>query len=111
MLDELGKTYVRAARAKGLPETLTRYRHALRNTLIPVVTVVGLQLGTLIGGAVITEAVFAWPGLGTLIINAINARDWPVLQGSLIIVAVGFVLVNILVDTLYAYVNPQVAFD
>jgi peptide/nickel transport system permease protein len=111
MLDELGRTYVRAARAKGLPETLTRYRHALRNTLIPVVTVVGLQLGTLIGGAVITEAVFAWPGLGTLIINAINARDWPVLQGSLIIVAVGFVLVNILVDTLYAYVNPQVAFD
>ncbi|AUV82650.1 peptide ABC transporter permease [Salinigranum rubrum] len=111
MLDELGKTYVRAARAKGLPETLTRYRHALRNTLIPVITVVGLQLGTLIGGAVITEAVFAWPGLGTLIINSINARDWPVLQGSLIIVAVGFVLVNILVDTLYAYVNPQVAFD
>ncbi len=111
MLDELGKTYVRAARAKGLPETLTRYRHALRNTLIPVITVVGLQLGTLIGGAVITEAVFAWPGLGTLIINSINARDWPVLQGSLIIVAVGFVVVNILVDTLYAYVNPQVAFD
>jgi peptide/nickel transport system permease protein len=111
MLDELGKTYVRAARAKGLPETLTRYRHALRNTLIPVITVVGLQLGTLIGGAVITEAVFAWPGLGTLIINSINARDWPVLQGSLIIVAVGFVLVNILVDTLYAYINPQVAFD
>ena len=111
MLDELGKTYVRAARAKGLPETLTRYRHALRNTLIPVITVVGLQLGTLIGGAVITEAVFAWPGLGTLIINSINARDWPVLQGSLIIVAVGFVVVNILVDALYANVNPQVAFD
>jgi peptide/nickel transport system permease protein len=111
MLDELGKTYVRAARAKGLPETLTRYRHALRNTLIPVITVVGLQLGTLIGGAVITEAVFAWPGLGTLIINSINARDWPVLQGSLIVVAVGFVVVNILVDALYAYVNPQVAFD
>jgi peptide/nickel transport system permease protein len=111
MLDELGKTYVRAARAKGLPETLTRYRHALRNTLIPVITVVGLQLGTLIGGAVITEAVFAWPGLGTLIINSINARDWPVLQGALIIVAVAFVVVNILVDALYAYVNPQVAFD
>jgi len=111
MLDELGKTYVRAARAKGLPETLTRYRHALRNTLIPVITVVGLQLGTLIGGAVITEAVFAWPGLGTLIIDSINARDWPVLQGSLIVVAVAFVVVNIVVDTLYAYVNPQVGFD
>ncbi|RDZ63587.1 peptide ABC transporter permease [Haloferax sp. Atlit-12N] len=111
MLDQLGRTYVRASRAKGLPETLVRYKHALRNTLIPVITVIGLQLGTLIGGAVITEAVFAWPGLGTLIINSINARDWPVLQGSLIIVAVGFVLVNILVDALYAYVNPQVAYD
>ncbi|AFK20132.1 ABC transporter permease [Haloferax mediterranei ATCC 33500] len=111
MLDQLGQTYVRATRAKGLPETLVRYKHALRNTLIPVITVIGLQLGTLIGGAVITEAVFAWPGLGTLIINSINARDWPVLQGSLIVVAVGFVLVNILVDALYAYVNPQVAYD
>ncbi|MFC7202388.1 ABC transporter permease [Haloferax namakaokahaiae] len=111
MLDQLGQTYVRASRAKGLPETLVRYKHALRNTLIPVITVIGLQLGTLIGGAVITEAVFAWPGLGTLIINSINARDWPVLQGSLIAVAVGFVLVNILVDALYAYVNPQVAYD
>ncbi|ELZ78215.1 ABC transporter permease [Haloferax larsenii] len=111
MLDQLGQTYVRASRAKGLPETLVRYKHALRNTLIPVITVIGLQLGTLIGGAVITEAVFAWPGLGTLIINSINARDWPVLQGSLIVVAVGFVLVNILVDALYAYVNPQVAYD
>jgi peptide/nickel transport system permease protein len=111
MLDELGKSYVRASRAKGLPETLVRYKHVLRNTLIPIITVVGLQIGTLIGGAVITEAVFAWPGLGTLIIDSINARDWPVLQGSLIIVAVGFVVVNILVDALYAYVNPQVAFD
>ena len=111
MLDELGETYVRATRAKGLPETLVRYKHVLRNTLIPVITVVGLQLGTLIGGAVITEAVFAWPGLGTLIINAINARDWPVVQGSLIVVAIGFVLVNIIVDTLYAYINPRVGFD
>jgi peptide/nickel transport system permease protein len=108
MLDELGKPYVRASRAKGLPETLVRYKHALRNTLIPVVTVLGLQLGTLIGGAVITEAVFAWPGLGTLVINAINARDWPLIQGSLIVIGTGFVLINILVDALYAYINPQV---
>ncbi|MFC7082549.1 ABC transporter permease [Halorussus caseinilyticus] len=108
MLDELGKPYVRASRAKGLPETLVRYKHALRNTLIPVVTVLGLQLGTLIGGAVITEAVFAWPGLGTLVINAINARDWPLIQGSLIVIGTGFVLINLLVDTLYAYINPQV---
>ncbi|EMA46551.1 ABC transporter permease [Halococcus saccharolyticus] len=109
MLDELGKTYIRALRAKGLPETLVRYKHALRNTLIPVITVVGLQLGTLIGGAVITEAVFAWPGLGTLVINAINARDWPMIQGSLIVIGAGFVIVNLLVDALYASLNPQVA--
>ena len=108
MLDQLGQSYIRAARAKGLPETLVRYRHALRNTLIPVVTVVGLQMGTLIGGAVITEAVFDWPGLGTTVINAINARDWPILQGSLIVIGIGFVLVNIAVDALYAYLNPRV---
>ncbi len=108
MLDELGKSYIRATRAKGLPETLVRYKHALRNTLIPVVTVLGLQLGTLIGGAVITEAVFSWPGLGTTVINSINARDWPILQGCLIVIGVGFVVVNILVDALYAYVNPRV---
>jgi peptide/nickel transport system permease protein len=109
MLDELGKTYIRASRAKGLPETLVRYKHALRNTLIPVITVVGLQLGTLIGGAVITEAVFAWPGLGTLVIDAINARDWPIIQGSLIVIGAGFVIVNLFVDALYASLNPQVA--
>ena len=109
MLDELGKQYVRATRAKGLPETLVRYKHALRNTLIPVITVLGLQLGTLIGGAVITEAVFAWPGLGTEVIRAINTRDWPILQGCLIVIGTGFVVVNIVVDALYAYLDPQVA--
>jgi len=108
MLDELGQSYVRATRAKGLPETLVRYKHALRNTLIPVITVLGLQLGTLIGGAVITEAVFSWPGLGTTVINAINARDWPILQGSLIVIGCGFVIVNILVDAVYAYLDPRV---
>ena len=108
MLDELGKQYVRATRAKGLPETLVRYKHVLRNTLIPVITVLGLQLGTLIGGAVITEAVFAWPGLGTEVIQAINTRDWPILQGSLVVIGVGFVVVNTVVDALYAYLDPQV---
>ncbi len=111
MLDELGMSYVRAARAKGLPETLVRYKHALRNTLIPVITVLGLQLGTLIGGAVITEAVFSWPGLGTLVIQSINLRDWPVIQGSLVVIGTSFVLVNIVVDTLYAYLDPQVVYD
>jgi peptide/nickel transport system permease protein len=111
MLDELGKSYVEATRAKGLPETLVRYKHALRNTLIPVITVLGLQLGTLIGGAVITEQVFAWPGLGQLVIDSINLRDWPVLQGSLVVIGTSFVLVNIVVDTLYAYLDPGVAYD
>jgi peptide/nickel transport system permease protein len=108
MLEELGQSYVQAARAKGLPETLIRYKHALRNTLIPVITVLGLQLGTLIGGAVISEAVFSWPGLGTTLITAINARDWPILQGSLVVIGVGFVVVNILVDAVYGYLDPQV---
>ena len=108
MLDELGKTYINAVRAKGIPEVLVQYRHALRNALIPVVTVLGLQLGSVIGGAVITEAVFSWPGLGTLIINAVNARDWPIIQGSLIVIGSGFVIVNIGVDALYAYLNPEI---
>ena len=108
MLDELSKGYVQAARAKGLPRTLIRYKHALRNTLIPVITVLGLQLGTLIGGAVITEAVFSWPGLGTLVIESINQRDWPALQGSLIVIGTGFVVVNVLVDTVYASLDPEV---
>lgn len=111
MLDELGKTYIRASRAKGLPETLVRYKHALRNTLIPVITVIGLQLGTLIGGAVITEAVFDWPGLGTLLIGSINTRDWVLIQGCLIVIGIGFVLVNLIVDALYASVNPQVVHE
>jgi peptide/nickel transport system permease protein len=108
MLDELSKTYVRASRAKGLPEVLVRYKHVLRNTLIPIITVLGLQLGTLIGGAVITEFVFDWPGLGTLIINAINSRDWMLIQGSLVVIGAGFVILNIIVDAMYAYINPQV---
>lgn len=109
MLDELGKEYVRATRAKGLPETLIRYKHVLKNTLIPIVTVLGLQLGTLIGGAVITEQVFAWPGLGRLLIQAIYARDWAVIQGSIIVIGVGFVVINTAVDALYAYLNPKVS--
>jgi peptide/nickel transport system permease protein len=108
MLEELGQSYVRATRAKGLPESLVRYKHALRNTLIPVITVLGLQLGTLIGGAVITEAVFSWPGLGTTLINAINARDWPILQATLVVIGSGFVIVNLVVDAVYAYLDPQV---
>lgn len=111
MLDELGKPYVQATRSKGIPETLVRYKHVLRNTMIPIITVLGLQLGTLIGGAVITEFVFNWPGLGTLVIDAIVVRDWPVIQASLIVIGVGFVVINIFVDTLYTYLNPKVAYE
>ncbi len=111
MLEELGKSYVEASRAKGLPETLVRYKHVLRNTMIPIITVLGLQLGTLIGGAVITEAVFDWPGLGTLVIDAINQRDWPLIQGTLIIIGLGFVVINVAVDAMYTYLNPQVKFE
>ena len=108
MLEEIGKAYVKACQAKGLPETLVMYKHVLRNTLIPIVTVLGLQLGTLIGGAIITEEVFAWPGLGTLLINAIGARDWTLIQGSIIVIGVGFVIINIVVDALYASLDPRV---
>ena len=108
MLDELGKTYITALRAKGIPETLVRFRHALKNTLVPIVTVLGLQLGTLIGGAVITLRVFSWPGLRSVLIDAINARQWVILQGCLVVVGAGFVIVNTVVDALYAYLNPEV---
>ncbi|WP_255167656.1 ABC transporter permease [Natrononativus amylolyticus] len=108
MLEELGKTYVEASRAKGLPETLVLYKHVLRNTLIPIITVLGLQLGTLIGGAVITEQVFSWPGLGHFLIQQIAYRDWVLIQGILIVIGVGFVLINIVVDAMYAYLNPRV---
>jgi len=111
MLEELGKPYIRAGRAKGIPETLVVYKHALRNTLIPIITVLGLQLGTLIGGAVVIEAVFNWPGLGTLLINAVNSRDWPLIQGALIVVGIGFVVINIIVDAIYGYLDPRVSYE
>ena len=108
MLEEIGKAYYTACQAKGLPGTLILYKHVLRNTLIPIVTVLGLQLGTLIGGAVITEFVFAWPGLGRFLIDSIYARDWTVIQGIIIVIGVGFVVINIAVDAMYAYLDPRV---
>lgn len=108
MLEELGKSYVKACRTKGLPETLTMYKHVLRNTLIPIVTILGLQLGTLIGGAVVTEVVFEWNGLGQLLIDRINSRDWTMIQGIIIVIGVGFVVINTVVDALYAYLDPRV---
>lgn len=108
MLDVLGEDYLRTARAKGLPEKLVIVKHALRNALLPVLTIVGLQFGALLSGAVITENVFAWPGIGTLLIQAINARDYPLVQGCVLVIALGYVAANFLTDLLYSLSDPRV---
>ncbi|MGQ9558436.1 MAG: ABC transporter permease [Desulfurispora sp.] len=111
MLEVIRQDYVRTARAKGLVESLVIYRHALRNALIPVVTVVGLQMGSLLGGAVLTETVFSWPGIGGLLVNAILAADYPLVQGCVILIATIFVVVNLLVDLLYAFLDPRIRYS
>lgn len=108
MLEVLNQDYVRTARAKGLREQIVVRRHAFRNVLIPVITVIGLQIGSLLGGAVLVEIVFSWPGMGELIINGITQRDYPVVQASVLVVAMIFIVVNIIVDVLYAIVDPRV---
>lgn len=111
MLDVIGQDYIRTARAKGVKERIVIYRHALKNALIPVVTVVGLQFGGLLGGAVLTETVFAVNGMGKLIIDSIKARDFPVVQGTILVVALLFVVVNLLVDVTYRYLNKRIDLD
>lgn len=111
MLEVLSRDYVRTARAKGLGERTVIYRHALRNTLIPVVTVVGLQFGALLGGAVIIEHVFSLPGVGRFALEGINLRDYPVVQGAVLLVAATFIAVNLLVDVLYSLIDPRVRYD
>jgi peptide/nickel transport system permease protein len=108
LLNVLGEDYIRVARAKGLARRKVVLRHGVRNSLIPVVTVVGVQFGTLLAGAVIVESVFAWPGIGRLLINAVSDRDFPLVQGIVLVVAVGFVLVNLVVDLLYPVIDPRV---
>ncbi len=108
MLDVLGEDYLRTARAKGLPERAVILKHALRNALLPVLTIVGLQLGALLSGAVITEIVFAWPGIGSLLIQSIHTRDYPLVQGCVLVIALGYVAANFLTDLLYAVVDPRV---
>lgn len=108
MLDVLGQDYVRTAHAKGLTDRLVIYKHALRNAFIPVLTVIGLQFGTLLGGAVLTESVFAWPGIGRLLVDSIFARDFPMIQGIVLTYAAMFVVVNIITDLLYTIVDPRV---
>jgi len=108
LLEALAEDYVRTARAKGLSEWVVIRGHVLKNALIPVVTVLGLQLGTLIGGAVITEYVFALPGIGRLVVDAVFARDYPLVQGVILLIAVGFIVSNLLVDLLYGYIDPRI---
>jgi ABC-type dipeptide/oligopeptide/nickel transport system permease component len=108
VLEVLGQDYVRTARAKGLAERAVLWRHALGNALVPIITAVGLQFGALLGGAVLTESVFGWPGLGLLLIDSIFARDYPVVQGIVLTFSALFTLTNLLVDLLYAYVDPRI---
>jgi peptide/nickel transport system permease protein len=108
MLEVLRQEYITSARAKGLVERTIVYSHAFRNALIPVVTVAGVQVGYLLGGAIIVERIFALPGIGTLILNAISNRDYPVVQAGVLFVAASFVLVNLIVDVLYAYFDPRI---
>ena len=109
MLEVLGSEYVRTARAKGLLERTVLWVHAFRNAMIPVVTLAGLELAELVSGAFITETIFAWPGLGRLAINAVYQRDFPVIQGVVLVAAAGFVLINLLVDLLYSWIDPRVS--
>jgi ABC-type dipeptide/oligopeptide/nickel transport system permease component len=108
LLEELSSDYVRTARAKGLSEAAVLFRHALRNTLIPILTILGLQFGTLLAGAIVTETIFSWPGIGRLTVQAIESRDYPLLQGCILLIAVSYVVVNLLTDLVYAFVDPRV---
>jgi len=107
MLEELNQDYIRTARAKGLTETAVVYRHALPNALVPIVTVVGLQFGALLAGAIVTETIFSWPGLGRLVVTAISGRDYALVQGSLLAIGITYVVVNLLTDLTYRWVNPR----
>ncbi|MBI3126592.1 MAG: ABC transporter permease [Candidatus Tectomicrobia bacterium] len=111
LLEVFGQDFIRTAKAKGVSPNAVLLRHTLRNAWIPVVTVVGLQLGYLLGGAVLTEKVFSWPGLGSLMLDAILQRDFPVIQGGVLLIAVVFVMVNLAVDVLYVYLDPRIQYE
>jgi peptide/nickel transport system permease protein len=108
MLEELGQDYIRTARAKGLSERAVVYRHALRNAMIPVLTVLGLQFGSLLAGAIVTEKIFSWPGIGRLTIDAIGNRDYFLVQGCILAIGLTYVAVNFLTDLLYSVANPRI---
>jgi len=111
MLEILNQDYIRTARAKGLRERAVLLRHALKNGFLPIITVIGLQLGFLLGGAILTETIFSWPGLGRLVVDRILARDYPAVQGSVLMIAFMFVVVNLLVDVSYAYLDPRIHYE
>jgi ABC-type dipeptide/oligopeptide/nickel transport system permease component len=108
MLEELSSDYVRTARAKGLGTAAVLFRHAFRNALIPVITILGLQFGTLLAGTIVTETIFSWPGIGRLTVQAISSRDYPLLQGCILVISVSYVIVNLLTDLLYSFIDPRV---
>ncbi|MDQ3458459.1 MAG: ABC transporter permease [Deinococcota bacterium] len=111
MLEVLNQDYVRTARAKGLANHLVVNKHAFRNALIPIVTITGLQFGTLMAGAVLTETVFSWPGIGQLLVTSILARDYPVVQGAVLLIAVSFIVINLLVDLVYGAIDPRIRYE
>jgi len=108
MLEELGQDYIRTARAKGLPERVVVYKHALRNAMVPVLTVVGLQFGALLAGAIVTETIFSWPGIGRLTIQAIGSRDYYLVQGCILMIGLTYVMVNFMTDFFYSLANPRI---
>ncbi len=108
MLEELSADYIRTARAKGLSASAVLFKHGLRNALIPIITILGLQFGTLLAGTIVTETIFSWPGIGRLTVQAISARDYPLLQGCILVISLSYVLVNLLTDAIYSIVDPRV---
>ncbi len=111
MIETLSQDFTTTARSKGLPERVVVIKHALKNAMIPIITVVGLQFGLLLGGAVLTETVFAWPGVGRLIVDSILARDYPVIQGAILVFGLLYIMVNLVVDLIYALVDPRIRYD
>lgn len=108
LLEVLNEDFVRTARAKGMPERIVIWRHAMRNAWLPVITLLGLQLGALLGGAVITETVFSWPGIGSLLVEAIQSRDYPVVQGCVLLISLSYVVVNTITDLIYVAIDPRI---
>jgi peptide/nickel transport system permease protein/oligopeptide transport system permease protein len=111
VLEELRELYVTAARARGVSEARAVLAHAFRNSLIPIVTVIGLQFGAVLTGAVITETIFAWPGIGRLLVQSISARDYPAVQGCILLIALTYVSMNLIIDVLYGFLDPRIRYE